>query len=349
MKKSLLFFSLFISAISFAQDCSKLFISEYVEGWSNNKSLEIYNPTSSPIDLSQYFIARYSNGNNNALVKNSVQLSGTVQPYDVYVAVLDKRDPNGTALEAPVWDSLVARADGFYSPVYNSSDAFYFNGDDAMVLGKGTLPSDPNQSVGQIPGVQIIDIFGKIGERPTNPDGGTTPAGGWSTLFPYTGGTSGTIVTNDHSMIRKATVRKGVTNGQISFFDPLLEYDTIPAVIVRLDENGDTVFAQNGNPIVDGNWNSLGYHSCACNPLKVSKVENYKFKIYPNPSAGTFNVQGTQNIASVFVYNSLGQEVDKLDVSAKTNLTFSINQKGMYLVKITDKSGGQTIEKIIVR
>ena len=51
MKKILLSI-LFLSTISFGQDCSQLFFSEYVEGWSNNKALEIYNPTGEEIDLS---------------------------------------------------------------------------------------------------------------------------------------------------------------------------------------------------------------------------------------------------------------------------------------------------------
>ena len=66
MKKSLLAIFAFSSSLSFAQDCAKIFISEYVEGWSNNKALEIYNPTSTAIDLSQYFVARYSNGSTTA-------------------------------------------------------------------------------------------------------------------------------------------------------------------------------------------------------------------------------------------------------------------------------------------
>ena len=45
-----------------AQGCSEIFISEYVEGWSNNKAIEIYNPTSEAIDLSQYSLSRWSNG-----------------------------------------------------------------------------------------------------------------------------------------------------------------------------------------------------------------------------------------------------------------------------------------------
>ena len=43
----------FIGTFSMAQDCSELFISEYAEGWSNNKAIEIYNPTGADIDLSR--------------------------------------------------------------------------------------------------------------------------------------------------------------------------------------------------------------------------------------------------------------------------------------------------------
>ena len=160
MKKSLLAIFAFSSSLSFAQDCAKIFISEYVEGWSNNKALEIYNPTSTAIDLSQYFVARYSNGSTTATVANSVQLSGTIAPYDVHVAVLDKRDQNGTGQEAPIWDSLNVKGDGFYSPVYNTSNAFYWNGNDAVMLAKGTLPADPAILINatNVPNFAIIDI-----------------------------------------------------------------------------------------------------------------------------------------------------------------------------------------------
>lgn len=42
--------------------CDDIFISEYVEGWSNNKAIELYNPTDAAIDLSDYRLERYSNG-----------------------------------------------------------------------------------------------------------------------------------------------------------------------------------------------------------------------------------------------------------------------------------------------
>jgi len=119
MKKSLLGIGLFLFGtigVSVAQDCSKIFISEYVEGWSNNKALEIYNPTNAAVDLSGYVVARASNGASigAVTVANAVQLSGSIPAHGVFVAVLDKRDPNGTGQEAPVWDSLQAKADGFF-------------------------------------------------------------------------------------------------------------------------------------------------------------------------------------------------------------------------------------------
>ena len=39
-----------------------LFISEYIEGSSNNKAIEIYNPTDTAIDLTGYRLEIYSNG-----------------------------------------------------------------------------------------------------------------------------------------------------------------------------------------------------------------------------------------------------------------------------------------------
>lgn len=350
MKKSLLFLSIVLSSSLFAQDCTKLFISEYAEGWSNNKALEIYNPTNAPINLGEYVIARYSNGSNSATVANSVQLSGTVPAHGVFVGVLDKRDPNGTGNEAPIWDSLEVKADGFFSPDYNTSSAFYWNGDDCVVLLKGTLTSNPNQVVATIPGMTVIDIFGKIGEQPTNASGGfSQPTGGWSTAFPYNGGTNGTIVTVDHSLIRKSSVKKGVTNPAISFFDPLAEYDSIPAVIVRLDANGDTVFAASGNPILDGNWSSLGNHICDCTPLSVNENSQNSLSIYPNPSNGIFNVKGLKGIENVYVFNTLGQKVLDIQTNGKSSVSMDLEMKGVYIVKFIFSNGDSTTKKVIVK
>ena len=352
MKKILLFIVSVLTFAATAQNCSELFISEYVEGWSNNKALEIYNPTSNPINLSGYFVARYSNGATTATVANSVQLSGTIAAHDVYVAVLDKQDPLGTGQEAPIWDSLQARADGFYCPVYNTSNSFYWNGNDAVMLAKGTLPSMATTLINatNVPGFAIVDLFGKIGENPANETGTSAGNdGAWSTGFPYSTGI-GVLVTKDHSMIRKSTIKKGVITNQ-SFFNPMLEFDTIPPVIVRLDANGDTLFGTSGNPILDGNWASLGVHDCACNPAAVSEQEEIALSVFPNPSSGLVNIRNKGNIRKVQVLNSLGQQVFTQSIStSKTLISLDLSDfTGVYVIRLTDVSGQQIIRKIILR
>ena len=333
MKKTLLFISLFTIGASFAQDCSKIFISEYVEGWSNNKALEIYNPTSSAVDLSNYVVTRVSNGSaiTAAKVENSVQLTGTIQPYDVYVAVLDKRDANGEGQEAPVWDSLQEKADGFYTPVYNTSNAFYWNGNDAVVLFEGSIAGQSGATVVTDLALTIVDIFGKVGQDP-----GT----GWSTDFPYTDG-AGTIVTVDHSLIRKSTVKQGETDLAISFFDPLADYDSIPAITYLFDDLGDTIRAGTGTAIKFGNWFSLGSHECACNPVGISeKAQNIAINVYPNPSVnGGFGIKSESGIESIEVYNNLGQLITTKSVSSQATYVEIGNVPGIYTLKIKTAKG----------
>ena len=352
MKKILFSVFTLISSIGMSQDCAKIFISEYVEGWGNNKAIEIYNPTASSINLGEYFVARYSNGSTTATAANSVQLSGTIQPYSVFVAVLDKRDENGTGQEAPIWDSLEVRGDGFFSPVYNTSNAFYWNGNDVVMLAKGTLPSDPAVLINatNVSNFSIIDVFGKIGENPANETGSSAGNdGAWSTQFPYSTGL-GVLVTKDHSMIRKATIKKGVIANP-SFFDPLLEWDTIPAVVVRLDANGDTLFGTSGNPILDGNWFSLGEHDCACNPVSVDEMENFQFSVYPNPSTDWVTVNLHGKIVSASLVDAFGKSIGQYrNLSSKMQLQLNVeNLTGIYLLHVQTMDGKFHTKKIIIR
>ncbi|MBM3452267.1 MAG: T9SS type A sorting domain-containing protein [Bacteroidetes bacterium] len=351
MKKSLLAVLTFVSGFTFAQNCSKIFISEYVEGWSNNKAIEIYNPTSVPVNLNEYFVSRYSNGATTATVLNSVQLSGTIAPFDVYVAVLDKQDENGTGQEAPIWDSLQARADGFYSPVYNTSNAFYWNGNDAVMLAKGTLPSNPALLINatNVPNFAIIDIFGKIGENPANETGSAAGNdGAWSTQFPYSSG-QGVLVTKDHSMIRKASIEKGVST-PVSFFDPMLEWDTIPPVIYLFDENGDTIESVNGNVILFGNWFSLGSHDCSCNPVSMPEMEFNNYSIFPNPTEDVVTIKLDENIKSLTITNSLGQSIWNKEFLNKGLYTIELPKSaGVYFVHLVSNNGTNSTEKILVK
>lgn len=333
MKKVLLSFAaLFTSGLALSQaDCSELFISEYVEGWSNNKALEIYNPTANSINLSQYIVIRYSNGATTATSSYAVQLQGTIPAYGTHVGVVDLQDPNGTGQDAPVWDSLIVKANAFYSPDYNTNSTWYWNGDDAVVLAKGST-SDISNAV-------AVDIFGKIGEDP-----GT----GWTSQFPYNNGL-GNMLTADHSLIRKAAIKKGETNPLIPFFNALDQWDSISAVIPRLDQNGDTMYNQGGNMIVDGNWASLGKHTCDCY-LSLNEKQNEEIKIYPNPTNGIIYIKNADAIEEIEIINALGQTIIAKKVNNSPVLTFNLgDNKGVYFVRMKDANNSTTVKRIIVK
>lgn len=348
MKKALLFLGM-LSSVAYAQDCSKIFISEYVEGWSNNKGLEIYNPTNQAVNLGEYFVARYSNGSSTSTNANAVQLSGIVPAHGVFVALLDKRDPNGTGQEAPLWDSLEVRGDGFFSPVYNTSNAFYWNGNDAVLLAKGTLTGPSTSSVTTATGFQIIDVFGKIGENPANETGSSANNdGAWSSGFPYNTGV-GVQLTKEHSLIRKANVRKGVTTNP-TFFNPLGEWDSIPAVTYVVDQNGDTIQGANG-PILFGNWFSLGTHNCECNPLAVGEKKMDEISVYPNPSNdGVVYVKNTQTVKEINVINALGQQVSHFSNNSSPVMSLKLgSDRGVYLLRIIQTNGVVLTKRVVLK
>ncbi len=93
-----------------------LFISEYVEGSSYNKAIEIYNATGAAVDLSDYAIVSSNQPN------LSIALSGTLAAGEVYVVA----NPNAAA-------AILHAAD-------QTSSGMSFNGDDAVSLKKnGTV------------------------------------------------------------------------------------------------------------------------------------------------------------------------------------------------------------------
>jgi predicted extracellular nuclease len=152
---------------------SELFFSEYIEGSSNNKALEIYNGTSSPVNLTTdvYNVQMFFNG--SASPGLTINLTGTVAIGDVFVLA-----------QSSASAAILAQAD-------QTNGAGWFNGDDAVVLRKGTV---------------ILDVIGQIG---------TDPGAEWGT---------GLTSTADNTIRRKPTICAGDTNGTDAF-DPAVEWD----------------------------------------------------------------------------------------------------------------------------
>lgn len=122
---------------------AELLISEYVEGSSNNKAIELANLGSVAVDLSQYKLQMFFNGNTTAAT--TINLTGTLAPGAVYVIANS--------------NSVAALKDK--AQLLNSSS--WYNGDDALVLSKGD---------------QVIDSFGQVGFDP----GSAWNSGGVSTV-----------------------------------------------------------------------------------------------------------------------------------------------------------------------
>lgn len=122
-----------VAGLAVAQP-AELFISEYLEGTSFNKAIEVYNGTGAPVDLAAgvYALNLYTNG--SPTVSQTVALTGTLANNDVFVAC-------HTSANA----AIKAAADLQNGTVIN------FNGDDAVSLTKNGV---------------LIDVIGQIGFDP---------------------------------------------------------------------------------------------------------------------------------------------------------------------------------------
>jgi uncharacterized protein len=129
----------FAGSVTAATTASNLFFSEYIEGSSNNKAIEIFNGTGAPVNLKQYTVELFANGATAAT--NTLDLStladdkATLANGDTFVIVNTNTNVNQT---------LKDNADVF-------STVTFYNGDDAVVLKhNGT----------------VIDVIGVIGQDP---------------------------------------------------------------------------------------------------------------------------------------------------------------------------------------
>ncbi len=150
-----------------------LFFSEYIEGSSNNKAIEIYNPTSAAVQLDNYRIAQSTNGGGWQYY-HYFPTGATLAPGDVWVIVNASIDttlfhPNN-ADEVLPYPSVVIH-----------------NGDDARAIEKS---NDGGNTWA------IVDIIGE-----PSPD----PGSGWDVA-----GTNN--ATKDHTLVRKMSVCKPSTD-----------------------------------------------------------------------------------------------------------------------------------------
>ena len=337
MKQILLSMSMLFAMSVSAQDCSELFISEYIEGPGNNNAIEIYNPTNAAIDLSAYTINRYGNGASSG--PDSWPLSGSIAAGEAIAVGNGQTDSVwvSTYWSLPV-DQAFYTASGIHgSGIYPTP--FYFNGDDAMTLEKGG---------------DIIDIFGKVGED---------PGGSWTddATAGYTDANGGTWWTKRQTLVRKWNVKKGVSVNPI-LFNPTLEYDSLPDgtysgmgqhecdCYVLPPDSWDcdpiTGCFDTGNS-GSGQYSSLSDCNAACNATAINESD-VSYVMYPNPvvRGGLVAINSNLKIQTISVKNILGGKVITFNGKSISTSDFT---KGTYIISITFMDGRLKENKLVIQ
>ena len=338
MKKIFLFFAAMAiaSTISAQTNCTDLIISEYVEGWYNNKALEIYNPTNAAITLTNnYRLIRWDNGKTTSDQEflYTLPLTGSIEPYKVMVIIQDTLKPGQDTM---VWPSLRKKGTWLAPYDYNGTTAggncVFWNGDDAISIQKKQTDNTWKD----------IDIFGEIGVRPLDWQGGTT--GAWTDTKPYWRG-QGAYLTKDQTLVRKKNVKYGIdrvamshygdetTGGFPNSFNAFAEYDSLPANF----------------------FDSLGFHTCDCKtPSAVNELQQTNtITIQPNPVKDfRFTLSATTPFRRIEVLSVIGQTIYARAFTSPVReyrVQLGVLPQGIYLVNVTDTRNQSFVKKIIIQ
>ena len=119
-------------ALATASANASVIISEYVEGGSYNKAVEIYNTGDTAVDLSTYALNFYFNGKTE--IGRTITLSGELAPNTTYVVAHSRSA-----------EELKAKAQF-------DTDGSWFNGDDAVTLTNSDIVVDSLGQIGVDPG-----------------------------------------------------------------------------------------------------------------------------------------------------------------------------------------------------
>ncbi len=313
-----------------------LFFSEYIEGSSNNKALEIFNGTGADVDLSNYTVQLFTNGSPSAT--STLELTGNLANGEVYVIA------NSSANAA-----ILALAD-ITSGVAN------YNGDDAIAILKestasyvdiiGRIGEDPGSAWGDAPlttinqtlvrkssvisGVSVnpesgfptlgtewdaydIDVITYLGSHTLAGDIVYVPGFqnlnvGNVTSYPVTGLTPGTTyyyvvrAVNDYGSSANSNVIE-VTTGGVILTPPVIISPTVTEITVNSAVLGGNITSDGGSPVTERGtvWNTTGNVTIDDNKLAEGDTET---GIFTHLRSGL--PEGTQIFYRAYATNAEG-------------------------------------------
>ena len=311
MKRINIFFLIatFFSLFTTQAQCD-LFFSEYAEGSSNNKYLEIFNPTNADISLDGYAFPSVSNAPTTPGVIefwNTFTLGAVVPAGGFYIVSHGSADP-----------SILALA--------NQNHTYLSNGDDGYALVQG-IETD----------FVVLDV---IGQNITDLDY-ADPGSGWDVA-------GVTEATKDHVLVRKPSVINGNTDWALSAGTDEASSEWIVMPIDTWTDLGLHTFTGSCGPVVSGctNENATNYDptaneddgSCtfanACN-LEGTEVAASSFAFVP--------ADLTVDIGTlVFWVNNGGTHDVNGAIDTQTGLSFE-NPESFGLASVSGDAAGVCI------
>ena len=84
--------------------------------------------------------------------------------------------------------------------------------------------------------------------------------------------------------------------------------------------------------------------------ITIDNNSNIDVNIYPNPSISeSINIQGSEIINKITLYNSLNQQVYSSNINSKNAILSTSNlSEGLYFIQIIDKDDNVLVKKIVI-
>ncbi len=215
---------------------SSLFFSEYVEGSSNNKALELFNPTDSPVTLTDtYSIKLFANGSSTPTA--TIPLTGSIAGGDTFVLARSTADPE-----------ILGAAD-------QTTTNFLFNGDDAIALTREGIAVDVIGQIGFDPGLawgsgdlstQDSTLRRKAAVSTGDPDGSDPfdPSSQWDGFpvdtFDGLGSHDGSVVGSADDPCEASPTIRGTPSTDVLLGTP-------GADVIHADEGRDLILGRGGD------------------------------------------------------------------------------------------------------
>ncbi len=378
MKKLLL--SLAAACVAFsaqAQDCSELFISEYVQGSYNNRAIEIYNPTNAPINLSGYSIGRFNNG---AATLSAITIIGLpsfmLMPNTTYVVCTDKagttatdtaKGTTGTIAEHPLFNGyqkMGISADPLTGVPYigANSDTLHY----ALTYGS-TATANKNKFQWGTTYRPQYDLRSKCNlfVCPVYNTNRTMYHNGNDAMALVKGTTVNSPVVDAVGIVGDVTMATasywadpaGVAGDYRTILtrDRTLQRDSTKKTGRVLDyAAGDTDFNVADWKLYSNDYfMGLGQHHCACYPTTATENTAQKtgFTYFPNPiSKGMLTLRSSEGMKSAVLYNLLGQTVRSVKLSGDVTEQIDLSglQAGVFTLSIKFANGAESSQKVII-